>query len=263
MRFIALSLLLLIPVTADAQRPNRARQNVERMLANAQADQSSRTRTRADDRRSEPQHTDRQRADRPRTDRQRMDHDRDDRDHRDRSKWAPANRSRGNARLRGNYWAGSFYALPNTGYGFGFYSPTPEAVEDARPREAYNTTTSTTGLLRLEVTPSSGLDYYVDGVFIGSSSNLGSDLELNAGARRVEVRAAGYKSLVFDVRLVEGRETIFRGSLESLTQTAPPPPPQPTGSRTMFIIPGCYVGNSPPAQSALRSGCDIKNLVTK
>jgi hypothetical protein len=86
-------------------------------------------------------------------------------------------------------------------------------------------------------------------------------LELNAGARRVEVRAAGHKPLVFDVRLVEGRETTFRGALEPLTR--PAPPPQATGNRTMFIIPGCYLGNSRPSPTELRAGCDIKNLVTR
>lgn len=47
----------------------------------------------------------------------------------------------------------------------------------------------------------------------------------------------------------------------------PPAPPEPspppaiaTGSRTLYFIPGCYLGNVPPDQSRLREGCDLSNL---
>ena len=115
-------------------------------------------------------------------------------------------------------------------------------------------------MLRLEITPASGLEYYVDGLYFGSSSNVGTLLEMNPGPRRIEVRAAGYKSLVFDTRIYAGSETTFRAAMEPLTQQ---PPAQPTGNRTMFIIPGCYMGNAPPSAGELRAGCDINRLVTK
>lgn len=157
---------------------------------------------------------------------------------------------------------GNYYATPYSGYGWGFYPTTPGAGESEAPPPPVEetSTTMTTGLLRLEVTPASGLDYYVDGVFIGSSSTLGTEFELNAGARRLEIRAAGYKSLVFDVRIAVGRETVLRAVMEPITQ---PQPPAAAGNRTMYIIPGCYVGNAPPSANRLRPGCDIEKLVTR
>jgi hypothetical protein len=119
---------------------------------------------------------------------------------------------------------------------------------------------ATTGVLRLEVTPASGLQYYVDGLYFGSSSNLGTILEMNAGPRRIEVRAPGYKPLVFDTRIVAGSETTFRAALEPLVQQ---PPPQASGNPTMFIIPGCYMGNARPSAGQLRDGCDINRLITR
>ena len=44
-------------------------------------------------------------------------------------------------------------------------------------------------------------------------------------------------------------------------EVAPPPPiVVPTGSRTLYVIPGCYLGNVPPDPSRLRQGCDLSNL---
>lgn len=156
---------------------------------------------------------------------------------------------------------GSFYAVPNTGYGFGFYAPGPP--QEAQPRQVEDRARIvTTGVLRLEVTPGYGLEYYVDGHFMGSSANLGTQLELNAGARRVEIRANGYKPIVFDTRITEGGETTFRGALEPVGPP-PPAPPQATGSRTIYIIPGCYVGNARPSADGMRPGCDINKLITR
>jgi hypothetical protein len=168
-------------------------------------------------------------------------------------------------RFPNRFPGGTYYSTPYAGfgYGWGFYPPWPggPAEPEAPPPPVEEiSTTATTGVLRLEVTPASGLEYYVDGIFIGNSSTLGSDIELNAGARRVEVRAAGYKPLVFDVRIVVGRETVFRATMEPLVQPQAPPA---TGQRTMYIIPGCYLGNAPPSPAGLRSGCDINKLITR
>jgi hypothetical protein len=148
---------------------------------------------------------------------------------------------------------GSFYAVPYTGYSPYF----PGEVEDpyARPVEAM-----IRGLLRMEITPAIGVDYYVDGVFIGPSSQLGTQFEMNAGARQVEVRARGYKSLVFDARIDEGRVTTLRGTLESIEQ---PQAARNPGNRVMYVIPGCYIGNAKPDPRALPAGCDVKKMITR
>ena len=150
---------------------------------------------------------------------------------------------------------GSYYAVPYTG--FSTYAP---GEPDAAPAEPAVTATMTKGLLRLDITPAVALEYFVDGVFIGSSSQLGTEFEMNAGARQVEVRARGYKSIVFDSRIDEGRVTTFRGTLEAIEQ---PQAPRSPGSRVMYVIPGCYIGNARPEPSALPVGCDIKKMVTR
>ena len=234
MRYFAIALLLLAPITAEAQRPSAARKYVEevRRYYNQPPPDTARPR----------------------------DH-RDRRDHGDQSKrWPQTHRPR----WKGQQFHrplpfGSYYAVPSFGYGFGYFGPAEESYTPPPPRPEREKML-TTGALRLEITPATGLDYYVDGIYIGNSSNLGTQLQLNAGPRRIEVRAAGYKPLVFDTRIVAGSETTFRGTLEPLTQ---PLPPQATGNRTMFIIPGCYMGNSRPTAGELRPGCDINKLITR
>jgi hypothetical protein len=256
MRVIAIALLLLIPITADAQRRSHSSRGSTRSArAEALARSPEEVRLPAGSRTPARQLPGLRTRDR---------HFPFDRGPRHRRPWRSDNRfdNRFSDRMPFGFGALGGYYAPNAGYGYGFYAPDTDVADEDAAREGDVSTTSTTGLLRLEVTPASGLDYYVDGVFIGTSSNLGSQFELNAGARRVEVRAAGYNPLVFDVRLIEGRETTFRGSLEPLTRTASPPP-QATGNRTMFIIPGCYMGNSRPSQNELRDGCDIKRLITR
>ena len=41
-----------------------------------------------------------------------------------------------------------------------------------------------------------------------------------------------------------------------------PPFVAPTGSRTLYLIPGCYLGNVPPDAGRLPAGCDISRLKT-
>jgi len=46
-------------------------------------------------------------------------------------------------------------------------------------------------------------------------------------------------------------------------EPAPPPEPPPyvpTGDRTLYVIPGCYVGNVPPTHIKLRPGCDLSQM---
>lgn len=155
------------------------------------------------------------------------------------------------------FFGGSYYALPYSGYyaGDGANSATPP------PREAEAAPMRTTGVLRLEITPATGLQYYVDGMFIGSSSDLGTEFEVNAGARRIEVRAPGYKPLIFDARFVPGGFVTRRGALERLEDSSTLP--RATGSRTMYVIPGCFMGNTRPEPDTLPKGCDIARLITR
>lgn len=248
MRYIAIALLLLFPIAANAQAPNRARAYV-----NEVRERSSASTTRPRDDRASQQPPARQQG----NVRQR--------DHRDQDRWPQTHRPFFKAqRFRHQMPFGSYYAVPSFGYGFGYFGPAAEERYERGGRDDGRTTPGrvvTTGVLRLEITPASGLEYYVDGLYFGSSSNLGTLLEMNPGPRRIEVRAAGYKPLVFDTRIYAGSETTFRAAMEPLAQPQPPPPA--TGNRTMFIIPGCYMGNARPSPGELRAGCDIKRLITR
>ena len=173
-------------------------------------------------------------------------------------RWSQVDRGRWRPQRPGRWYPyGSYYAVPYTGYST--YIPGEEYQEPAR--EPAPPPSMTKGLLRLEITPAiGGMEYYVDGLLIGSSSTLGMEFELNAGARQIEVRARGYKPLVFDARIDEGRITTLRGILEPVEQ---PQPQRNPGNRVMYVIPGCYIGNSKPEQTALPAGCDVKKLVTR
>lgn len=154
---------------------------------------------------------------------------------------------------------GGYYAVPYGGAGY--YPAEPESATTIAPH-AEPVGVVTTGTLRLEITPSVTMQYYVDGYPIGTSAELGHDLELNAGARRVEIRAEGYKPLTFDTRIRVGGEATYRGTLERLTDDQPNAP-KPTGPKTMYVIPGCYMGNVPPDRDALPKGCDARRMTTR
>ena len=242
MRYFGIALLLLIPVAAGAQPPNRARAYTQEVRERSSAPPNP---TRADRGRqhSRPQSNVRQR------------------DHRDQNdRWPQTHRPRWRGQGFRHLPFGSYYAVPSYGYGFGYFGPAAEYEYERDSRRETEPPAVTWGTLRLEITPASGLEYYVDGVYFGSSSNLGTVLQMNAGPRRIEIRAAGYKPVVFDTRLVAGSETIFRVTMEPVAQQ---PPAQASGNRAMYIIPGCYMGNAPPTPGELRAGCDIKKLVTR
>ena len=235
MRYLAIALVLLVPVAADAQRPNAARRYSEEVRQ-------------------------RQMTPPPPPGGQR-DHraDRGPRDPFDR--WPQTHRPRWKGQnFRRPLPFGSYYAVPSFGYSYGYFGPAVEYDEARYMRPEARQEVATTGTLRLEITPPAVLTYYVDGLYIGSSSELGLQFTLNPGPRRVEVRAAGYKPLIFDTRIAAGVVTTFRAMLEPLTQV---PPAQAGGNRTMFVIPGCYMGNARPTASDLRPGCDINKLITR
>ena len=288
MKYFVIALVLMYPLAADAQRPNHARANVQKMIARSNNSGSTQPSTPAPPPRhvqppGQARHAQQSRhAQQPPRSARAEALSRSVEEVRMPAGWnTPAPNQPGT--MHGNRWphvrpgwrpdrfrnrfpGGTYYTSPyySYGYGWGYYPPWPGGPvesESAPPPVEETWTTMTTGVLRLEISPATGLDYYVDGVFIGNSQTLGTEFTLNAGARRLEVRAAGYKTLVIDVRISVGRETIFRGALEPLVQPQPPAPA--TGNRAMFIIPGCYVGNSAPQADRLRPGCDINKLITR
>ena len=123
------------------------------------------------------------------------------------------------------------------------------------------------GYLRLEVEPAALLQIYVDGVYVGTPADHRGEIELRSGAHRIEIRAPGYESMTFDVRIEAERGITYRGDLRPTgAPSAPPAAPAtatvPTGSKTLYVIRGCYLGNVLPDPERLPAGCDISRMKT-
>ena len=164
------------------------------------------------------------------------------------------------------------YFNPGTTYGYGvasttYITPEPPAIVAPPPAPDVET-----GFLRLEVEPRQALQIFVDGLYIGTPADLGDEFEVRLGARRIELRAPGYRTLIFDTQIVPDRTIVYRGALEPITVTpaSPAPPvsraspvsPAPERS-TIYLIPGCYIGNVAPTADMVRPGCDISKVITR
>jgi hypothetical protein len=168
-----------------------------------------------------------------------------------------------------NYQPSVVYVMPTYGYG-GMSAGTSYDTAAAPPRPAapapatslYEEPRVPLGALRLEVEPRQELQIFVDGVFVGTPADLGDELEMTPGPHRIELRARGYKSQAFDVGILEDKLITYRGTLERDAASAPPPVARPSGSKTMYVIPGCYMGNVSPKEMSLPAGCDISRLTT-
>jgi len=60
---------------------------------------------------------------------------------------------------------------------------------------------------------------YIDGYYVGIVNDFDGvfqKLSIEAGSHRVEVRAPGYETLTFDVRIEPGRTTTYHGELKKL-----------------------------------------------
>ena len=150
------------------------------------------------------------------------------------------------------YYAPFGYGYPETGYGY----PDTTGVDSGRSARAPS---PSTGLLRLAVTPSSA-QVFVDSYYVGTVDDVNAQqvLQLEAGPHRLEIRAPQYQSLTVDVRILPLETVTYRGALEPTRAAAPATAPSvPT---VMYVIPKCYVGNLPPRQDRLPSGCDAKQV---
>jgi hypothetical protein len=120
---------------------------------------------------------------------------------------------------------------------------------------------------RLRLVLSSGVDpqILVDGYYAGLFSDVAGELTLDTGAHTVELREEGYDPvrvpvniqpdavLVYDVFLPPHINAPLP-AVEPVSEPAPPP-------STIYVIPGCYVGNVPPRQVSLPAGCDARNAI--
>lgn len=115
------------------------------------------------------------------------------------------------------------------------------------------------GYLQLLVHPGN-VQVYVDGFYKGTVNDIGRLLRIEAGPRRIELRAPGYKTVTFDVKIVSDETIIYEADLERV----PPEKPiaAPAVPKTFYVIPNCYAGDKPPAQVVLPRTCDPANVRT-
>jgi hypothetical protein len=146
----------------------------------------------------------------------------------------------------------------------GFYVTPPAPDEHVVP-----TNEAPLGALHLDVEPRELLQIFVDGSYVGTPNDVDDQLELAPGTRRIELRARGYRTLTFNAEIIDGREITYRGALErempapEARQDAAPvviKPSPPANPTTIYMIPGCYLGNVAPKASDLRAGCDMSRL---
>ena len=153
--------------------------------------------------------------------------------------------------------AGSpFYSPFILGYGY------PDGSNGfARKRERAAPAPPATGLLRLSVAPLTA-QVFVDALYVGTVADINAQnvLQLEAGPHRIEIRAPEYQSLTFDIRILPYETVTYRGALEATRLAAPSARAAASPPTRMYVIPNCYVGNIPPRQNRLPSGCDIKQV---
>ena len=129
------------------------------------------------------------------------------------------------------------------------------------------------GTLALEIEAGDGLQVFVDGYFLGSTTEVGTSIELEAGQHQIELRASGYEPLAFGVSIRPDRMTTYRDVMKrpagAQNETAANSPAAAAAAAStsvsapmpLYVIPGCYAGNAPPSDSAtLPSGCKRDRL---
>jgi hypothetical protein len=116
------------------------------------------------------------------------------------------------------YAYGSYYPAPSYGYpAYGY--PAPSAAPGYPPASAPGSVAVQPGDasagVSFEITPTTA-EIYVDGTYAGRVAEHGpmsEPLGLAPGRHRIEVRAPGYQTLVFDAEVAAGQVTPYRGTM--------------------------------------------------
>jgi hypothetical protein len=136
--------------------------------------------------------------------------------------------------------------------------------------------------LRLDIRPGVDPQIYVDGYYVGMLSDVSAELTLDIGTHTLELREEGYENLRVDVQISTDGFITYRGELKPVGGTdlpvrgaelrasgavlqasgadlsGPLPDIPPT---TIYVIPGCYVGNVPPKDAGLPAACGQRPAV--
>ena len=111
-------------------------------------------------------------------------------------------------------WAGYPFAYPY-GFYYPYYSYSYYPYTDVQPNDVQPNQTSTGGM-SFDITPSYA-ELFVDNVRVGTVGEFTpttQPLGLEAGHHHIEIRAAGYQTMSFDVDIIAGQVIPYQGSLE-------------------------------------------------
>lgn len=183
-----------------------------------------------------------------------------------RPRWRPRDGHDSGTRPR---WATPYYTgLYVPTYAYGAYAVTNGATITSAVAEEAATPSAPTGFLRLVVTPRRA-DVIVDGIYEGTADDFGGTGEraLPSGVHRVRLETDGYEPVEFDVRIPDHDTITLRRDLYPRSELPPPvaapkPLAVPATPKTIYVIPRCYLGDTPPRADELPTGCSMANLRT-
>jgi hypothetical protein len=129
----------------------------------------------------------------------------------------------------GGGWYSSYPYYPYYGlaYGLGYYGfydswwgwGSPYGYDNGY-YGSYGNEPSGRGGLKLKVEPKLA-EVYVDGYYMGTVDDFDGTfqkMELEVGAHHIEIRASGYQTIVFDVRIEFSDTVTYRGELQPLSR---------------------------------------------
>ena len=123
---------------------------------------------------------------------------------------------------------------------------------------------------RLLLSLHSGVDpqIFVDGYYVGLFSDVAGELILDAGAHTIELHEEGFRDARVDVRIPLDGTITYDVALQPieaapLPSAVPVAPASPAATpTTIYVVPGCYIGNVPPQQVTLPANCDPRRAIT-
>jgi hypothetical protein len=149
-----------------------------------------------------------------------------------------------------------------------FYVPqfvTPiEPPAPAPPAREEIETQLTTGSFVLQVAPATA-QVFVDGYYFGTPGDFDGqrgELALEPGTHRVELVAPGYETETDAVNIAPHQTVSYQNAMKPVAAASPPPPAAPVTPKTLYLVPGCYLGDVPPKDVRLPVTCDVSRVVT-
>lgn len=98
-------------------------------------------------------------------------------------------------------------------------------------------------------------EVYVDGFYRGTVDDLRRRIQLEAGPHRIELRANGYETVTFDVRIEENATITYRTDLNPIRSAEKSVAAGRAVPKTFYVIANCYAGDKPPATTSLPPRC--------